>query len=394
MDSQSAIWNAPVLAAVFIGLVLRVSFALLTPIGSPSVPGVLSSYNDEFAHANYVMHILTHGDLPRQVESIQGNGALERGDYENYQPPLYYLLDAAIGKLVGARDLIQIVRIGRFIGIILSVGIALVFLRIAHALAVSEAFAPAGLILIALNGVFVCFTSTLGNEPLFWLLAGGMILIALRMWQEGLRATHWMTFTVLAILAVYTKLTAVLLLPLPLATLARRWNPRLLLALAAMYCLILACVLPLCLRNVHEFGSLLPLNAGFGTPAWRLPHFSTAIYALRSFIFPWSEFWHGLTGLLFLLPFCFYGTWTLIYRCGWRQLASQPVLFAALAITLALYLWLNTRYDQAEGRYLFAAWPALQLALIGRPRSKFDLWLLFAVSLWPYALFIVPLTGA
>jgi hypothetical protein len=386
------VWTASVFMAIVLGLAFRVVLAVLTPVGSASIPGVLSSYNDELAHANYVMHIVEHGSLPGQVESIQGEGALTRGRYENYQPPLYYLLVAGISEVTGVHDLSGIVFIGRFLGIILCAGIGIVYLRIARALNLDGQIASAGLIFIALSGVFVCFTSTLSNEPLFWLLAGGMIHVSFRIHQEGLRATHWMVFAAVACLALYTKLTAILLLPLPLLTLRKR-NARLLVAFAGMYCLILVCAFPLFLRNAYTFGSLLPLNAGFGEPLGRFPDANTAVYGIRSFIFPWAEFWHGWLGLMFLLPFCVYCLWVFARRNGWQILSSQPVLLIAMIIAFASYLWLNTRYDQAEGRYLFSSWPALPILLIGSPRSTNSLWLLVAVMLLPFSLFILPLAG-
>jgi len=125
-----------------------------------------------------------------------------------------------------------------------------------------------------------------------------------------------------------------------------------------------------------------------------VPDLATAVYAFRSFIFPWSEFWNGAVGLLFMLPFAAFALWSLLFRSGWRSLVSQPVLFSALVIVAASFLWLNSRYDQAEGRYLFAAWPALILPLTGKPGGKWNLWLLLLCLLLPYTLMIIPVAGA
>jgi hypothetical protein len=394
VNDRLPLWTAPVLIAILCGLTLRIVLALLTPVSGAALPGVLSAYNDELAHANYALHVLQSGSLPPQVESIQGTGALERGRFENYQPPLYYMLVAGLGKAFSITRLEDLVLVGRFLGIFLFLGLLWIAVLISRAASLDNRFTGAALIFVALSGVFVRYTSLLGNEPLFWLFAGGMILITIRMWQDGFRLAHWMTFAALSCLAIYTKLTAVLLLPLPVLALAHHWKPRLTVSLAGLYCIILVCVFPLWLRNFYSFGSLLPLNAGFGDPSWRMPNLSTAIYAARSFIFPWSEFWHGLLGLLFMLPFCIFAIHALIYREGWRTLVSQPVLFAVLVIAVGSFLWLNTRYDQAEGRYLFTAWPALHILLLGRPRATSDQWVLLAVLLLPYSLFILPSAGA
>jgi hypothetical protein len=394
LETPARLWSAPVLLAVICGLVLRIVLSLLTPIGGESVPGMLSSYNDELAHANYAMHILQTHSLPGQVESIQRQGALARGYYENYQPPVYYLLLAGTASLISVRDLNGVVLLARFLGILFTLILGMLFWRICLAAKISGSLGASGVIFIALSGVFVRFTSVVGNESLFWIFAGAMILISIRIVRDGLRPAHWMTFAALGCLAIYTKFTAILLLPLPALVLARGLNPRVAFSLAGMYGLILVCVFPLGLRNYYEFGSVLPLNAGFGEPAWRIPNFAAALYAVRSFVFPWSEFWNGWLGLLFMLPYGLLGLWALLHRNGWHSLQSQPVLFAALVIAFASFLWLNTRYNQAEGRYLFAAWPSIIVGLSGNSVSRMSLWLLLLFLLLPYSLMIIPVAGA
>ena len=80
-------------------------------------------------------------------------------------------------------------------------------------------------------------------------------------------------------------------------------------------------------------------------------------------------------------------------RGGLRRLRSAPALTAALAIAVASFLWLNLRYDQAEGRYLFSAWPALCVLLGGTPGTDRRLWILVLVLLLPFGLMLLPAGG-
>ncbi len=158
-----------------------------------------------------------------------------------------------------------------------------------------------------------------------------MILSAIRLGQKSdVSAAEWLLFGLLATLGLYTKLSILLLLPLPALALWR--SPRCLMPLASLYLFIVAATLPVWLRNLHEFGALLPLTAGFGTPAWRVPGPASAAFAFRSFIFPWWEFWRSAVGLLFMAPLSLF-LLDAVFRRGdprraSRRLRSLPPLWA------------------------------------------------------------------
>jgi hypothetical protein len=221
-----------------------------------------------------------------------------------------------------------------------------------------------------------------------------MIFTAIRLGQRPDMRHYGLLFVLLATLGLYTKLTALLLLPLPLFALWRSWrSPRVVIFLAAAYILIFTATLPVWLRNVHEFGALLPLAAGFGVPAWHIPGAASAAFAVRSLIFPWWEFWRGALGLLFMTPALLFFTHSAFRRDGARLCLQSSVLAGALAIAVASFIWLNLRYDQAEARYLFSAWPALCVVFSGDGGTVRRLWLLVMVLILPFTLMLLPAGG-
>lgn len=394
MTSSAGRVAIPLGIALASGIILRIYFALATPIASEATPGHLSSYNDELAHGNYALHLLETGRLPQNVESIEAEGALSRGNFENYQPPLYYLLVAGLSASLGKSLLSDVILVGRFLNVVLFFGILVLFILIAKELALPSISISLGVMFLSLSGVMVRFTSTATNEALFWLFGGIMLWTALKMWHSGIWLTSATVFFASSVAALYTKLTAVLLLPLLALALLKQRKARTIFLVGMASVLIVIVTLPLWFRNLHEFGSIFPLAAGFGSPQNAAPGVGFLTYALRSFVFPWQEFWRGWMGLALMLPFFLY---LFVSAAGKRvitTLVREPVLSAALLLTCVAFLWLNVRYHQAEARYLFAAWPVLALLFIGMADRLRAPLLLFMTLLLPYALFLLPALGS
>jgi hypothetical protein len=387
MKPLSPLWIALLISA---GVVLRLLFALSTPIGGTSNAGRLSSYNDEYAHASYVEFVLRHGALPAESEPITNPDAVNRAIYENYQPPLYYLVVAAACSMLNVLDMHSIIIVGRLFSIALFIAMAWLYLCVVAAIALESSAALSGLIFLSLGGVFVRFSSMLNNEALFWVISGFLILMALRIEKRGFQTAACVGFAVAAILGLYTKLSILILLPIPLF-LWNRKDRRDLYRLLGIYAAIVLATLPLWLRNVDNFGGLLPLAAGFGAPVWQIPFLDSWSYVIRSSIFPWSEFWNGMIGAVLMLPFIVF--FFLNSRFALSRLISNTTLTAAIGLSFMGFLWLNLHYSQAEARYLYAAWPAVILLTAGRPLQRLQQWLWLAAVLLPYMLLFIPLSG-
>jgi hypothetical protein len=385
-------FSAPLIVALVIGALLRIAFIMATPLSGPSVAGHLSAFNDEAAHANFAWYILQTHSLPGYSEPITAPGALERGEFEFYQSPLYYLGLAGLGALFQAQTISDLVMMGRMANALLAILLFVMLTGIARLLEAERRQIEPALIFVALSGVFVRFTATAGNDPLFWLVAAALTAVTLRMRRDGVRVRCLFVFTAVLALGLYVKLTALALAPLVLFGFPRL-SLRAIGSALAVWTAAAFMTLPLWLHNLGTFGSLLPLAAGFGTPIWRVPGPMSLLYAVRSFIFPWSEFWRGGLGALLMAPFAILYIFALL-RGGAARLVRQPVLMGALALVAASFLYLNLRYDQAEARYLFAAWPALALPLAGGVFATFRArWGLLAALLCPFLLLLFPFPG-
>ncbi|MBU1935838.1 hypothetical protein KKG05_00435, partial [bacterium] len=132
--------------------------------------------------------------------------------------------------------------------------------------------------------------------------------------------------------------------------------------------------------------------AGFGTPDIEPASLiSVFAYALRSFIFPWQEFWGGpLVGILILVIAIACAILIILSLSEFRALKLISSYFLLLFASIFGFIWLNMHYFQAEGRYLLIAWPAwiMLLAIGGRTRRTQGI--LFVLMLLPYLLFLVP----
>jgi 4-amino-4-deoxy-L-arabinose transferase-like glycosyltransferase len=384
---ETKIW-LPVLAAVIIGWTLRSFFALETPCGSDSVPGELSSYNDELAHTQYTEFVLSHSKLPSQVEAISDSDAVANGRYEYYQPPLYYIVHAGILSVFREIGPTTISLSGRLLNVLLGFGLLLAFYLIARELSLSSIETAAGLIFLSLSGVLIRFQSIDSNDALFWLLSAGIFCSTARLSNHSAKIGVWLSFVLFATLALYTKLSTLILLPLPLILVFMRRGPRIIVYWTLSFLLIALLTLPIWLRNISDFGSLLPIEAGFGAAGWRVPELASLAFAIRSLVFPWSELWQGIVGsVIIIIPLTLFIFAKAAHQS--RTGENDAVLHFGLLVTILAFLWLNTRYDQAESRYLFAAWPSLTLFVSRSVGSVLGLWILIAALLMPFLLFLL-----
>lgn len=385
--------SPPLWIALAAGLILRLFLILWTPVGGDAEPGKLSSYNDEIAHAKYVHYVLHYRTLPSHEESIQEPGALQRGLYEYYQPPLYYVFVAMVADTLDCRELTRIVLLGRVLNSLLFIALLWLFIWLSRALHQTALETTSGMMFLSLSGVLVRFTSIATNDALFWLLVGGVFISLIHLSRNPKSLWSLCAFSCLTAAALYTKLTALFVLPLLVVSVWQRLSRDVLWKISGTFALIALITLPIWNRNILMFGSWLPLTSGFGESAWRIPGLDFLSYAARSFLFPWSEYWGGLIGLpLLLVPTVFFISRILVAR-SWKILYTYRVFIWSGLLIMCAFLWLNMRYDQAEARYLFAAWPALSLLLATSIRTRNQQWFFLSALLVPYLLFCLPVFG-
>jgi branched-subunit amino acid transport protein AzlD len=375
-----------VLTALLIGLVLRVVFLIETPFNQPEQIGRLSSYNDEAAHVGFTKYILETGSLPRHAAAITKEVHGELPTFENYQSPLYYILHAALCKTFGAKTPQAVAYVGRALSLAIMLLLFLIGMKIVSALGkqISSQSAALFAIFLSLSGVFVKFSTQAGNELLAWLCAGWLTWAFIEHERYASpRNLAWLSIAF--ILGLYSKLSILLAFPLIALVLFRCLsNSKSRAIIGATY--LIVGITPLALYNYFTFGSAIPLAAGFGTAEFRFPDLNSLLYAARSAVFPWSELWQSWKGLLLFTP-------ALILLAGvvWgimRSLNRSKWAFPFFTAALAGFLWLNFRYNQAEARYLFIAWPAFAVGIENSFVRRATPWLMVALLLIPYTLFV------
>lgn len=382
------------IVAVVIGITLRVLFLFLAPFDNNQDvrDAKLLPYNDERAHFNYIIHIIEKGTLPSSDISIKEELGSTQASFESYQPPLYYLIAAPAVALWQSFDPKTSYLAGRFVSLLFGILLLPLVFLIAFELGLSRTIASSALIVTSLLGSLVRYSVLISNDSLCWLFAGLIIYFWLRADAESSSKRYLLLWTLALAGGLYTKFSILLLAPLPLilCLLKKQWRKSIIwFGLIAIAAILSA---PVWLRNIQVFSSILPLSAGFGSPDVEPASLLSVLsYALRSFIFPWQEFWSGPSGGILILSIAIACVILIIIALSeFRVIKALPNCFLLLFASIVGFAWLNMHYFQAEGRYLLIAWPAwiLLLAIGGRTRRTKSI--LFILMLLPYLLFIVP----
>lgn len=189
--------------APFVILGLHIALALLynwlTPFGNNGY----ANTPDEGAHFQYVAYVAREWRLPR-FEGYAGVG------YEAHQPPLYYFLAALLYHLVGGAG-----KGVRLLSTLASAGVVwLVWLTLRRLLPHRPEVALTGMGFVAFLPMHIAIGSAVGNDALTNLLFAS-VLYLLTPHPNPLHkgAREYVILGVLVGLALLTKATAILLLP-------------------------------------------------------------------------------------------------------------------------------------------------------------------------------------
>lgn len=372
---------------------------------------------DEPAHYNYVRQVAEKGCCPRiemgdwqgdylgQLTSVRfAPDALERHytiQYEDHQPPLYYLLASLVYK-IGNGSLVAL----RLFSVVLGAAtVALTYAIGKHALPGHPHIALGAMALVAFLPQHLAMTSAVNNDALAEALVAFGLLWLIRylngavvpIWQFGLIAG-------LAILCKATIYYTLLLFPLamtlawskqkkPISTLAGRFAAFLLVALLIGG--------PWWLRNISAYGfpDFLGLGAHDAVVADQprtidyVGKHGWISYARQFITVSFKSFW-GQFGWMALPLDGVLGGW--IYRgfalltlaglsgslLAARRSPAPPdrgaierrqlnIIFAAAMLIVSLsYLYYNLEFLQWQGRYLFPALIPIALCLV----AGIDFW--------------------
>jgi 4-amino-4-deoxy-L-arabinose transferase-like glycosyltransferase len=369
--------RAATLVSAFIlavALLVRCVLVIAVPKG-PTVARGLEGMNDEPAHFNYVRHLVVHRSLPVQTRHVREPGAFVRGDFEYYQPPLYYLVCAPLLAIAGESLGFLACRWVSFACGVLSL---LVLARILARLACPPSSVSLGVAFLALMPTHAYFSALVSNDSMSWLIALLIVYEVLGLLESARggaagfdpRRDAWIG--VLLAAGLLTKSTVAVVIPVVMfAYVYRAWRTRDLRGLAGLaIALGVAATLsaPWYTRNIARYGAPLPLHIGFGpVEAGRSTLeslYHVAGSTIRYFWFPMAHIGPGTSalvvrsvgGVLMLIHAALALAYTV--RAGGRN-ARVLSLWLLLAVTLAGYVKLNLLWGEAEARFLFPALAAI-----------------------------------
>lgn len=352
---------------------------------------------DEPAHYNYV-HQLAAGKLPviengdydqKYIETIVGSRfdpqySVAPLTYEDWQPPLYYLLQTPVYWLSGGSLLAL-----RLFSMVLGAGV------VALAYGVARRMFPEQRWVAATTAVFVAFLpqhltmlASVNNDSLAELLIGGILwvllgLLAIGDWRLEIGRKRLVTLGVLLGLGFLTKAMVYLLAPVAgLVVLWRYWGKWGELVQTAVLAFAPAFLLGLLWwgRNIIVYDGLdIMASAAHNSVVVGQPRTAEWIarygvdgtvsrFATTTF----NSFWGQFGWMAVPMPRWVYAPltlFTLLVLVGlliyWRHKPSRLpnpqspisnlILFLTLALTLTLYLGYNLVFVQHQGRYLFPA---------------------------------------
>ncbi len=388
-------------AATLILLVILIAYLVIGVAYVLNTPPWQSP--DEPAHYNYIKFIADNKSLPilepgdydqkynedftRTPQNTQSM-SIDPLRYENYAPPLYYLIAAPIYALtdgwITALRLFSLVLGGALVVVAYLVGLELLPSRPPIALGTAA--------LVAFVPQHMAMMSSINNDSLAELLIAVIVLQAMRLFRSPeLTQRQLFTLSITLGLGLLTKATvyytAVPIVFIALALHARRHASRVTRhsSLVTHYALVFIPALTLgalfWLRNLGVYGGLDVLglarhNAvvlGQPTTAQWIADYGFGGLLSRSLTTTFHSFWGQFGWMAVPMPDSTYlvlGLMSFIAVVGWiwwlievrlsgfgiRNISPQAITLALLAIlTLAGFVWYNLTFVQHQGRYLFPA---------------------------------------
>ena len=398
-------------SALFIIIAIYAILAALYAVRTPAWQAP-----DEPAHYNYVAQVAASGCCPvieqgdwdsAYLDALKGSafapsglGELATVQYEDHQPPLYYLILAPFYTLTDG-NLTALRLVSALFG-------AMVVLNVCIAAFIAfpkrPQIAAAAALLVAVLPQFLAISASVNNDSLSWALIGLGIVGMLAYLRDPMRDWRFeVALGVICGLALLTKVNALMLLPLgmvaillrwrwvvstlpphnaparraaPLQTpvqdwrdLARRWLAFLLpaLVIAALWWV----------RNIATYGfpDILGLAAhdrvvvGQLRTADLIAQVGAGEYLRQALTTTFQSFFGQFGWMALPLPIWAYALITTVLVAavaGWalawhrREPLTPPdratvwLLAIAALLALAQYLYYNTSFVQFQGRYLFA----------------------------------------
>ena len=392
--------------------VLAFGYVTLTPIWQNP---------DEPAHYTYVAFVAGTGGLPELRQGDWDSALLERlktgtlqpGDsittirYENWQPPLFYLLAAPIVRLGSTDDPAQL--LPRLRG--LDVVFGAMTLVLAYAVA-RHLFEPNLALAVPLTMVgvpmFVAVSAALSADPLANLLAAAIVLVLLKrperavddlqlqlpaaadgrqlrrpaaansrqLQRRGAADDRWSVLLgALLGLGLLTKLELGIFVPIALGVIAAR-SVRKVRDCAIVLIITAVVVTPWLVHQVTTYGWTDPLalarHAQVVGDQPRFPGFSLD-WAGEFLIVSFHSFWAQFGWMAIVAPVRLYAVWGIAAAAALvglvlaRRRLRHPewlLMLATVAVAFVAYVGYNLAFEQFQSRYVFTALTPIAALLV------------------------------
>ena len=314
-----------------------------TPYGAPP---------DEGPHGRYVETLITTHDLPVFQAS-------DRDNYEAHQPPLYYALALPFYLLNQ-----QMVRL---LSMILGALSILVIYRAVKVALGDERLALGAAGFVALLPTHVMLSSMVGNDILAELIFGLALLLMVSRPSIG----NAIALGVVLGLGLLTKTTCTLLFPAAILAFifVQRRSIKHVVGIFGISLLVGGWWL---VRNQMLYGDFLAMKQFVqafqhtAKPEYWLSHGLTpAMYWLLVGVWTFASFWGVFGHMNQFMPTWVYvalGALTASVKVGWlkdlRRMPARRILLlysAVIVLVVLAFIQFNTRFFQAQGRYLYPA---------------------------------------
>ncbi len=193
---------------LLLSIFFRVKIIHELPLGITANEYGLTGFDDEPAHFNYTKFVLLKNELPILKDKITNPNALIINEFEYHQPPLYYILVASTVNALSINSNKNILLLGRYINLILSLFSVIIFYKIFLLFKWSTRKILTAISIFLLLGSSVYQFSVFGNDGLSWFLIWLLFLLILK----GI-SKNWIRIIVTLTLLHYTKSSVLVLYP-------------------------------------------------------------------------------------------------------------------------------------------------------------------------------------
>ncbi len=355
-------------AIIAISLFFRIKIAHELPLGISTNSYGLTGFDDEPAHLNYTKFILQRNKLPVLKDKITNPNALEINEFEYHQPPLYYVMIAVISNLFLISNDSNILLLGRYINIILSLLAIIILYKIFFIFNWSPTKILTAISIYLLLGSSVYQFTVFGNDGLSWFLLWLLFLLVLKDISK-----NWISIILVITLLHYTKSSVLVLYPVIAYSAYKEItkkgiSKKLFLKFASIFSLPIIFSFPWYLHNYNAYGSYFSISTITGDSWYFVKTYKDSIFKLFHmpylFLFrmhfdppkPLLDWFNYIPNIWLLISG---GYWVLKLKDIISTKNNIKIINIFLLSMVGAYIYYAIPTGYTEGRLLYPVLPAI-----------------------------------